>query len=36
MNEILGPKDQVRLEEGDIFTLGATTLILRTAETSEE
>ena len=36
MNEILGPKDQVRLEEGDIFTLGATTLILRTAETPEE
>ena len=36
MNEILGPKDQVRLEEGDIFALGATTLILRTAETSEE
>lgn len=36
MNQILGPKDQVRLEEGDIFTLGATTLILRTADSPEE
>ena len=32
MNEILGEKDQVRIEEGAIITLGATTLILRAAE----
>ena len=32
MNEVLGPKDKVRIEEGDIITLGATTLILRVAE----
>ena len=32
MNEVLGPKDKVRVEEGAIITLGATTLILRTAE----
>lgn len=32
MNEILGNKDRVRIEEGAIITLGATTLILRTAE----
>jgi pSer/pThr/pTyr-binding forkhead associated (FHA) protein len=32
MNEVLGPKDRVRIEEGAIITLGATTLILRTAE----
>lgn len=32
MNEILGPKDRVRIEEGAIITLGATTLILRAAE----
>ena len=32
MNEILGDKDRVRIEEGAIFTLGATTLILRAAE----
>ena len=32
MNEVLGPKDRVRLEEGSIITLGATTLILRVAE----
>lgn len=32
MNEILGPKDRVRIEEGAIVTLGATTLILRAAE----
>jgi hypothetical protein len=36
MNEILGPKEQARLNDGDIITLGATTLILRTAETTEE
>ncbi|WP_178797497.1 FHA domain-containing protein [Bacteroidaceae bacterium] len=32
MNEILGAKDRVRIEEGAIITLGATTLILRAAE----
>ena len=32
MNEILGPKDQIRIEDGAIITLGATTLILRSAE----
>ena len=31
MNEILRDKDRVRLEEGSIVTIGATTLILRTA-----
>lgn len=31
MNEILGPKDRIRIEEGAIITLGATTLILRAA-----
>lgn len=35
MNELLGPKDRVRIEEGAIFTLGATTLILRTANAEE-
>lgn len=29
MNELLGPKEQARIEDGAIFTLGATTLILR-------
>ena len=32
MNEILGDKDRIRIEDGAIFTLGATTLILRAAE----
>lgn len=32
MNELLGPKDRVRIEGGAIITLGATTLILRSAE----
>lgn len=32
MNEILGVKERVRIEEGAIITLGATTLILRAAE----
>lgn len=32
MNELLGPKDRIRIEEGAIITLGATTLILRAAE----
>ena len=35
-NEILGPKDRVIIEEGSIFTLGATTLILRSAEEDNE
>ena len=36
MNEILGPKDRVRIEEGSIFTLGATTLILRGVEEQKD
>ena len=32
MNEILGEKDQVRLSDGAIITIGATTLILHTQE----
>lgn len=32
MNELLGPKDRVRIDGGAIITLGATTLILRSAE----
>ena len=32
MNEILDDKERVRIEEGAIITLGATTLILRAAE----
>ena len=32
MNEILGDIERVRIEEGAIITLGATTLILRAAE----
>ncbi len=32
MNEILGNKDRIRIEEGAIITLGATTLILRHRE----
>ena len=32
MNELLGSKDRVRIEGGAIITLGATTLILRSAE----
>ncbi len=31
MNEILGDKDRIRIEDGAIITLGATTLILRAA-----
>lgn len=30
MNELLGPKDRIRIEDGAILTLGATTLILHT------
>ena len=32
MNEVLGNKDRVRIEDGAIITLGATTLILHAAE----
>ena len=32
MNEILGDKDRVRIEDGAIITIGATTIIFRTAE----
>lgn len=32
MNQILRNKDRINLKEGDIITIGATTLILRTAE----
>ena len=32
MNEILGDKDRVRIEDGAIVTIGATTFILHTAE----
>lgn len=36
MNEILGPKERVRIEDGAVITLGATTLILRAAEGQTE
>ena len=36
MNDILRDQDRIRLEEGSIVTIGATTLILRTAQTEEE
>lgn len=32
MNEILGDKDRVRVEDGAIITIGATTIILHTAQ----
>lgn len=35
MNDILRDQDRVRLEEGSIVTIGATTLILRTADSEE-
>lgn len=35
MNEILRDQDRVRLEEGSIITIGATTLILRIAEEAQ-
>lgn len=31
-NEILGDKDRIRVEDGEIITIGATTFILHTAE----
>jgi hypothetical protein len=33
MNEVLGPKDRRRIEEGAIITLGATSIILHTTQT---
>ena len=36
MNEILGIKEKVNIEEGAIITIGATTLILRTEGSEEE
>ena len=36
MNDILRDQDRVRLEEGSIVTIGATTLILRTADFEEK
>lgn len=36
MNEILGNRDRVTIEDGAIITLGATTLILREGTPSEE
>lgn len=35
-NEILGDRDRVSISEGDIITLGATTILLRTGEADEE
>ena len=34
-NEILGPKDRVSIEDGAVITIGATTMILRTAYEEE-
>ena len=36
MNEILGSKDRVRIDDGAIITLGATTLILHTNKEEKE
>ncbi len=36
MNEILRDQDRIHLTEGSIITIGATTLILRTAQTTDE
>lgn len=36
MNEILGPRDRVTIEDGAIITIGATTLILRDTLPDEE
>ncbi len=36
MNEILRNQDRIRLSDGNIITIGATTLILRTAQTTDE
>jgi pSer/pThr/pTyr-binding forkhead associated (FHA) protein len=34
-NEILGDKDRIRIEDGAIVTIGATTLILRSGTSNE-
>ena len=31
MNDLLGPKDRIRIEDGSVITIGATTLILQKA-----
>ncbi|MGL5937305.1 MAG: FHA domain-containing protein [Phocaeicola sp.] len=36
MNELLGAKERIRMEDGAIITLGATTLILRAAGSETE
>ncbi len=36
MNELLGPKDKVNIEDGAIVSIGATTFILRTTSNEEE
>jgi hypothetical protein len=36
MNDILGNNEKVTLSDGDIITIGATTLILRTAKDDKE
>lgn len=36
MNEILGPRDRVTIEDGSIITLGASTLILREGTPQDE
>jgi uncharacterized protein YbaR (Trm112 family) len=36
MNEILGDKDRVKIDDGAIITMGATTAILRAAKTDGE
>ena len=35
-NEILGDRDRVNITEGDIITIGATTMILRVGNEEEE
>lgn len=35
MNDILGDKEQVRIDDGSVVTLGATTIILHAAEKEE-
>lgn len=35
-NEILGDHDRVNITDGDIITIGATTMILRTKDNDEE
>ncbi|MGL5273017.1 MAG: FHA domain-containing protein, partial [Phocaeicola sp.] len=36
MNELVGNKERIRIEDGAIITLGATTLILRAAGSEAE